>query len=202
MTFYPFERNSETGRVLTILPSQLASVKLAIFPNPDRKRVYEHLGILSTRLVARPWAALQAVDNLFTKFTNSLSQDFDFAQAEAEANGFAGEGSAVSFKKVRDLLDDVSLAAKSWTEFRHGYPCLAYLPLQVPAWLIPLHTVMLPSRPGLDKINRFFLIAGNKSGRNKNADEILRGVIPRVTGGKPCLENLMIMHRMLTGGLI
>lgn len=63
-----------------------------------------------------------ALDNLFTKFTNSLSQDFDVAQANAKANGLAGEENAGKLKKVRDQLDDASLAAKLWTEFRHGYP--------------------------------------------------------------------------------
>lgn len=63
-----------------------------------------------------------ALDNLFTKFANSLSQNFDDAQAQVEANGFAGEESAANFKKNKDHLDDASLAAKLWTEFRHGYP--------------------------------------------------------------------------------
>lgn len=63
-----------------------------------------------------------ALDNLFTDFTNSLSKDFDVAQAQAKTNGFAGEENAVKFKNYKDQLDDASLAAKLWTEFRHGYP--------------------------------------------------------------------------------
>lgn len=63
-----------------------------------------------------------AIDNLFTKFANSLSQDFDDAQAQYEANGFVGEENAANFKKIKRRLDDASLAAKLWTEFRHGYP--------------------------------------------------------------------------------
>ncbi len=63
-----------------------------------------------------------ALDSLFTKFANSLSQDFDNAQAQVEANGFAGEENAANLKKIKDHLDDASLAAKLWTEFRHGYP--------------------------------------------------------------------------------
>lgn len=63
-----------------------------------------------------------ALDNLFTKFANSLSQKFDDAQAQVEANGFAGEENAANLKKIKDNLDDASLAAKLWTEFRHGYP--------------------------------------------------------------------------------
>lgn len=63
-----------------------------------------------------------ALDNLFTKFTNFLSQEFDVAQAQAEANGFAGEENAVRLKKNKEQLDDARLAAKLWTEFRHGYP--------------------------------------------------------------------------------
>lgn len=63
-----------------------------------------------------------ALDNLFTKFANSLSQDFDDAQAQVQANGFAGGENAVNLKKHRDNLDDARLAAKLWTEFRHGYP--------------------------------------------------------------------------------
>lgn len=63
-----------------------------------------------------------ALDNLFTKFADTLSQDFDHAQAQVEANGFVGEENAANFKKIKDCLDDASLAAKLWTEFRHGYP--------------------------------------------------------------------------------
>lgn len=62
-----------------------------------------------------------ALDNLFTKFANTLGQDFDDAQAQAQANGFAGEENAANLKKHRDNLDDARLAAKLWTEFRHGY---------------------------------------------------------------------------------
>lgn len=63
-----------------------------------------------------------ALDNLFTEFTNALSQDFGLAQAQGKISGFAGDKNAAKFKKNRDQLDDASLAAKLWTEFRHGYP--------------------------------------------------------------------------------
>lgn len=63
-----------------------------------------------------------ALDNLFNKFANSLSQDFDDAQAQAKANGSVGEENAANLKKTKGHLDDASLAAKQWTEFRHGYP--------------------------------------------------------------------------------
>lgn len=67
-------------------------------------------------------SSVTALDSLFTQFTNSLSKDFEVAQAQAEANGFAGEENVVKVKKYKDQLDDASLAAKLWTEFRHGYP--------------------------------------------------------------------------------
>lgn len=63
-----------------------------------------------------------ALDNLFTKFAKSLSQDFDDAQAQVEANGFAGEEKAANLKKNKAHLDHAKLAAKLWTEFRHGFP--------------------------------------------------------------------------------
>lgn len=63
-----------------------------------------------------------ALDNLFNKFANSLSQDFDDAQAQLKANGYVGEENEANFKKIKGHLDDASLAAKLWTEFRHGYP--------------------------------------------------------------------------------
>lgn len=63
-----------------------------------------------------------ALDNLFTKFANSLSQEFDDAQAQVEANGFVGEENAANFKKLKGKLDDATLASILWTEFRHGYP--------------------------------------------------------------------------------
>lgn len=63
-----------------------------------------------------------ALDNLFNKFANSLSQDFEDAQAQVKANGSVGEENAANSKKTKGHLDDASLAAKLWTEFRHGYP--------------------------------------------------------------------------------
>lgn len=63
-----------------------------------------------------------ALDNLFNKFANSLSQDFDDAQAQVTANGSVEEKNAANFKKTKGPLDDARLAAKLWTEFRHGYP--------------------------------------------------------------------------------
>lgn len=76
-----------------------------------------------------------ALDNLFIKFNNSLFKDFKVAQAQAEANGFAGDETAVKIENIKDQVNDASIAAKLWTEFRHGYL----------AWHIHQHRYQLAS---------------------------------------------------------